>query len=231
MRISSFNINKFQGAYSNINTKGGYYNPRNINFKTHINSIVNSLLKDKDDIIFLQEFYDKDNLKSREFFINHGYAIYNNIEDKYDKEFNKCKSHVVAITLKESPWKIIKPSPEIELQNKFVVMELEEKSLKIISFHNTDDKIRAIVETEFKNVDKQIILGDFNNKDWIEYLNSENFEYRDLITDDMITFKPAQTAIDRIFVTKEYDSSKIVFNGVIETYASDHNILTFLLTK
>lgn len=49
------------------------------------------------------------------------------------------------------------------------------------------------------------------------------------MTDDMITFKPAQSTIDRIFVAKEYDSRKIVFNGILETFTSDHNILTFTL--
>lgn len=34
MRISSFNINKFCGAYSSQN--GGYYNPRNVDFKSSI---------------------------------------------------------------------------------------------------------------------------------------------------------------------------------------------------
>lgn len=43
MRISSFNINKFCGPYSNKN--GGYYNPRNIDFKSDIKNLVKSLLK------------------------------------------------------------------------------------------------------------------------------------------------------------------------------------------
>ena len=52
MRISSFNINKFCGAYTNPRAKGGYYNPRNIDFKSSIKEIVYSLLNEKDDIVF-----------------------------------------------------------------------------------------------------------------------------------------------------------------------------------
>lgn len=77
-------------------------------------------------------------------------------------------------------------------------------------------------------------MGDFNDLEWIDSLKNERKEYRDLVTNDMITYKPAQTAIDRIFIKKatfseEKSSNKIFFNGVIETFASDHNILSFLL--
>lgn len=65
MRISSFNINKFCGLYSG--TKGAYYNPRNIDFITPIKDIISKVLKTKDDIIFLQEFYDNKNIKAEEF--------------------------------------------------------------------------------------------------------------------------------------------------------------------
>ena len=45
----------------------------------------------------------------------------------------------------------------------------------------------------------------------------------------MITYKPAQTSIDRIFINKNKYENKIIFNGVIDTYVSDHNFLTFSL--
>jgi len=67
MRISSWNVNKFQGAYSNPQTRGGYYNPRNIDFKTPIKKLISSCIKEKDDIVFLQEFYDNNILKTRDF--------------------------------------------------------------------------------------------------------------------------------------------------------------------
>ncbi len=54
MRISSFNINKFCGPYSN---DGRYYNPRNIDFRTPIRDIVKENLKEKDDIFFLGRVY------------------------------------------------------------------------------------------------------------------------------------------------------------------------------
>ena len=53
MRISTYNINMFCGPYKNML---GYYNPRDIDFRTPIKEIVDSLLKNEYDIIFLQEF-------------------------------------------------------------------------------------------------------------------------------------------------------------------------------
>lgn len=43
----------------------------------------------------------------------------------------------------------------------------------------------------------------------------------------MITYKPGQTTVDRIFIKKTIDSELIIFDSVIETYVSDHNILSF----
>lgn len=221
MRISSFNINKFCGLYSG--TKGAYYNPRNIDFITPIKDIISKVLKTKDDIIFLQEFYDNKNIKAEEFFENNGYVVFHN--PKLD---SNIKSYVVAITLKDSLWELINPDPNDILKNKFVAMKYN-KSFKIISIHNTGDAIKQMVNKEFAEHKKKVILGDFNDSSWIKELHKKELEYRDLVTDDMITFKPKQSTIDRIFVAKEYDSRKIVFNGVLETFASDHNILTFTL--
>lgn len=221
MRISSFNINKFCGLYSG--TKGAYYNPRNIDFITPIKDIISKVLKTKDDIIFLQEFYDNKNIKAEEFFENNGYVVFHNPKLK-----SNIKSYVVAITLKDSLWELINPDSKDKLKNKFVAMKYNE-SFKIISIHNTGDAIKQMVNKEFAEHKKKVILGDFNDSSWIKELHKKELEYRDLVTDDMITFKPAQSTIDRIFVAKEYDSRKIVFNGVLETFASDHNILTFTL--
>ncbi len=79
----------------------------------------------------------------------------------------------------------------------------------------------------FKNNEADIILGDFNSE---EFISEEKYNYKDLITKDMITFKPAQTTIDHIFVNtqKNYDN-KIEFNGIVETFASDHNLISFKL--
>lgn len=222
MKISTFNVNKFQGPYSNPCAKGGYYNPRNIDFKTPIKHLCGKYLKNEDDIIFVQEFYDDNKVRTKEYFEKNGYQVFHNL-DKI------LKSHVVAITLKNSLWRVIN-SEETGFQNKFIEMELKEKSIKIISFHNTDKKIEDRIENEFDRGDKDIILGDFNNTKWIDNLHkSPNNKYRDLVTNDMITYKPAQTSIDRIFINKYNNKYKIIFNGVIETYISDHNFLTFTL--
>ena len=71
-----------------------------------------------------------------------------------------------------------------------------------------------------------IILGDFNNSSWIKEIKNE-YEYDDIITDDDITFKPAQTAIDRIFINRQFKYGAIEDSPiVIETYLSDHNLLS-----
>lgn len=176
-------------------------------------------MENGDDIIFVQEFYDDDKVRTKEYFEKNGYEVFHNL-DKI------LKSHVVAITLKKSLWDVTNPEGETEFQNKFIEMELKEKSLKIISFHNTHEIIKNKINNEFDRGDKDIILGDFNNTGWI---NSLHGIYRDLVTNDMITYKPAQTSIDHIFINENKYENKIIFNGIIETYMSDHNFLTFSL--
>lgn len=227
MRISSFNINKFCGAYSSQN--GGYYNPRNVDFKSSIKKIVDSLLNDKDDIVFLQEFVDNKYIGVSELFVQKKYTIFHN------SDLVKNKSNVVAITLKNSTWEKIDFPEDIEFpNNKIIEMETKDKQLRFLSFHNTNNEIKEEINKYFETGKDDIILGDFNDLEWIDSLKNERKEYWDLVTNDMITYKPAQTAIDRIFIKKatfseEKSSNKIFFNGVIETFASDHNILSFLL--
>ena len=140
MNISTFNINKFQGPYSNPCAKGGYYNPRNIDFKTPIKNLCSRYLENEDDIIFVQEFYDDNKVRTKEYFEKNGYKVFHNL-DKI------LKSHVVAITLKKSLWEVINPK-ETEFQNKFIEMELKEKSLKIYN------NVREIKNQINKIVDK-----------------------------------------------------------------------------
>ena len=117
--------------------------------------------------------------------------------------------------------------------NKIIKMEITKSniSLQVLSFHNTHEDIKNYVKGYFKDENTQIILGDFNDEEWINDLNSDKkINYKDLVTNFMITFKPAQTSIDRIFVKNDKAIiNKIVFNGVTETFASDHNLLSFLL--
>lgn len=220
MRISSFNVNKFCGMYS---YNGGYYTPRNIDYITPIKNIISTHLKTDEDIIFLQEFYDNKNIKIQEIFSNAGYLIFHN------SNLRIIKSHVVAITLKDTKWKIVEHNNAAgnELINKFIEMKLNDK-LRVLSFHNTDKAIKDKIKKYFEESNIDVILGDFNDVNLIKDLNSKDSNYIDLVTDYMITYKPGQTAIDRIFVKEDYHN-RIVFNGVIETYTSDHNLLTFLL--
>ena len=220
MRISSFNINKFCGPYS---LKGQYYNPKNVDFKTPIKEIVDDLLKNKDDIFFLQEFTDNRKIGVKELFSEEKFKIFN--DDPL------TKSNVVAITLENSAWVKKEQAERTEFTNKFLEMELNKHELSIVSFHNTDEKIKNKVQKIFDDTNNNIdvIIGDFNDIEWIRCLEEGN-DYIDLVTNNMITFKPAQTAIDRIFVkNKEKFIDKIVFNGIVETFLSDHNLLTFSL--
>lgn len=220
MRISSFNINKFCGPYSN---KGCYYNPRNIDFRTTIKKIVQSSLKNKDDIFFLQEFVENKYIGVLELFSEEEYKIHGQY---------KTKSNVVAITLKENNWNVLGSNQESEnaFTNKIITMTNVNKNLFIVSFQDTDKNIiKKRINECFENNKIDIILGDFNASNWIDTLK-ENNNFRDLVTNDMITFKPAQTTIDHIFIrNKEAFNNKVVFNGVTETYASDHNLLSFYL--
>lgn len=210
MRISSFNVNKFCGAYST----GRYYNPRNIDFRTPVKDIIRCNLKAKEDIFFLQEFTDNQYINVFELFED--YTIFYN-GDKLGK------SHVVAITLKDSTWERIIPKKEEIYTNKYIEMKLKE--IQIICFHNTCDAICSKINRCFATQEYDLILGDFNGMEC-----DETGEYRDLVTKDMVTFKPAQTTVDHLWVkNQDKFNNKIVFNGIIETFASDHNLLTFFL--
>ncbi len=223
MRISSWNVNKFQGAYSNPQTRGGYYNPRNIDFKTPIKKLISSCIKEKDDIVFLQEFYDNNILKTRDFFAEDLKVLHNECEGN----FNDIKSHVVAITRKDSSWKLVEQTlNKSSLGNKWIEVELSGKNLRILSFHNTGEAVKERVNREFRNKEKMIILGDFNDSYWIKDIKNK-YEYDDIITDDDITFKPAQTAIDRVFINWCLKYEKVGVSSIVtETYLSDHNLLS-----
>lgn len=137
MRISCFNINKFCGAYTNPCSRGGYYNPRNLDFKTSIKKIVYSLLNEKGDIVFLQEFCDNKYIKVEEIFNPDRYTIFRNMDLK------KSKSHVVAITLNESSWERIDPDADTDYQNKFIDMK-SNNGLKVLSCHNSCSQKKTI---------------------------------------------------------------------------------------
>lgn len=219
MRISSFNINKFCGPYS---LNGYYYNPRNLDFKTAIKEIVDSKLKDSEDIFFIQEFTDNQFINVSELFPTERYNIYCNSS-------LKVKSCVVAITLKDSTWKKDCVTQENEYANKIIGMSLEKLKLNILCIHNTDDVIKNEIDRCFDEKHYDIILGDFDDSEWIDSLEKDD-TYRDLVTNDMITYKPAQSTVDRVFVNNEKRFlNRIVFNGVFETFTSDHNVLSFSL--
>lgn len=220
MQISSFNINKFCGPYSSCN--GGYYNPRNIDFRTPIKMHVNSLLKSEQDIFFMQEFIENRHVNVQKLFPEDEYKIFYNSK--------LTKSNVVAITLKNSIWNKNELDKETQFSNKYIEMESSgADKTKILCFHNTDINIETKIESIFESGKKDVILGDFNNTNWIKSLDKYK-TYRDLVTNEMITYKPGQTGIDRVFIkNKDNFKNKIIFNGVIENFDSDHNLITFSL--
>lgn len=224
MNIASFNINKFCGPYSN---KGRYYNPRNINFKTPIKEMISNLLKTEKDIVFLQEFMDNKFVNVKTLFSEDKYKIHSNVNINDPK----WKSNVVAITLKDTFWKREDIGDASHCNKKIkMYLNVNDKDMKIVCFHNTDDEIKYYIEEHFNKQDVDIILGDFDNMEWINTLNNKpEMCYRDLVTNDMVTYKPGQTAIDRIFVRKKVYDDAIIFNGVHETFLSDHNLVCFSL--
>lgn len=103
---------------------------------------------------------------------------------------------------------------------------IEWKNFRILSIHNTGDSVKERVNREFRNKEKMIILGDFNDSSWIEEIKHK-YDYDDIITDDDITFKPAQTAIDRVFINRCLKYEKFGVSPIVtETYLSDHNLLS-----
>lgn len=216
MQISTFNINKFCGAYS---YKGRYYNPRNLDFRTPIKEIVDSVLCMESDIVFLQEFTDNVYIEAEKLFDDEKYSIFHN------KKLNE-KSSVVAITFKKSLWSIdTKYSSNKLLGMKFKKNDIE---IKTIGFHNTSDSIKDFIDQMISDAETDIVLGDFNDTIWLESLNSQDNGYISLISNEKITFKPAQTTIDGVFVRKKlYNNVK--YADVIETFASDHNLVTCTL--
>ena len=159
MMISSLNVNKFCGPYGNPKTNGGYYNPRNINFKTQIRAIVEKNLKSTEDIFFLQEVLNNKYIELFNLFPEEDYKIHFN-------QVEITKSHVVAVTLKQSKWDICSiENNESELTNKMIRMK--KGDLTILGLHKTDEPIKEYVDRSFLNQDADIIIGDFNDISWI----------------------------------------------------------------
>ena len=116
-------------------------------------------------LFFLQEFCNNKYVRVEELFSTDRYTIFNNMDLK------KNKSHVVAITLKNSSWEKIVPATDINYQNKFIDMKLNNK-FKVLSFHNSTSQgktdIKNFVSKHLsEKVDRDIILGDFNDTNWI----------------------------------------------------------------
>lgn len=222
MKITSFNVNKFCGAYSN----GNYFNPKNIDFKTPIKQMIDTLLTTNEDVVFLQEVTDNKFIEIDKLFPRNKYKVYSN--DKLT-----LKSIVIAVTLTNSSWEQRKEYNDFDFKNKIICMYQKEKRICIVSFHNTDIQIKEKIQSLMKgDTDIDIVLGDFNDTEWINELNTDTaLGYRDIVTNDMITYKPGQTAIDRIFVRKGEFDNNIIFNGVTETFLSDHNLLSFSLNR
>ena len=162
-------------------------------------------------------------MKTKDFFGENYKVLHNECEGN----FNDIKSHVVAITRKDSSWKLVEQTlNKSSLGNKWIEVELRGKNFRILSFHNTGEPVKERVNREFRNKEKMIILGDFNDSYWIKEIKNK-YEYDDIITDDYITFKPAQTAIDRFFINRQFEYGEIEDSPiVIETYLSDHNLLS-----
>lgn len=162
-------------------------------------------------------------MKTKDFFGGDFKILHN----KCEGNFNDIKSRVVAITRKDSPWKLVEQTlNKSSLGNKWIEVELSGKNFRILSIHNTDDSVKERVNREFRNKEKMIILGDFNDSSWINEIKHK-YDYDDMITDDDITFKPAQTAIDRIFINRKLKYENVDNDPIVtETYLSDHNLLS-----
>ena len=205
MRISSFNINKFCGAYGSLQ-EGGYYNPRNLDFKTRIKGIVDSLLTRRDDIVVVQEFIDNQYINVGQLFEQSRYEIFAN------SDYKKCKSNVVAITFKDSGWNKVDLPDETIFPNKFIKMKHPDKNILLLGLHNTDVDIKKQISKEFQLKEADIILGDFNDQDWLRVLSNSD-EYRGLVSDEVITYKPGQTTIDQIFIRKSGRRASSINHG------------------
>lgn len=225
MKISSFNINKFCGAYSA--PFGGYRNPRNLDFKSKVKDLVEKQLQQSDDIIFLQEFLDNNYIEVENLFEKEKYKILSTSAD-----LKSYKSSVVAISKKDSNWKLMsnKQKEKINCNENYPNKILEvcyssgANNLNVLGFHNTDNNIKKFVNDCFQNASKDIILGDFNDTEWLkELLEIKNFKA--IVASNEITFKPSQSMIDQIFIKSSLE--ELVKNyEVIETYSSDHNIIS-----
>jgi len=117
------------------------------------------------------------------------------------------------------------------LGNKWIEVGLSGENFRILSIHNTGESVKERVNREFRNKEKVIILGDFNDSYWIKEIKHK-YDYDDMITDDDITFKPAQTVIDRVFINRHFNYEKVDVSSIVtETYLSDHNLLSLEIKR
>ena len=97
-------------------------------------------------------------MKIKDFFGEDFKILHNNGE----KKFNDIRSRVVAITRKDSSWELVEKTLD-DLWNKWIEVELGSEDHRILSIHNTGDLVKKRVNKEFRNKEKMIILGDFND--------------------------------------------------------------------
>ena len=242
MSIVSINVNGFCGGCNkcNPNSKVGKCFEIRKSYIKKIKTFIN--LNNENDLAIIQE-------------IPCEYKIYNFLE----KEFNDfiilkpnhlqsyAKQCTIAIFSERSNWKRaeerLKYSKNekgiFDFGNKFVELQLGEITLLGVHMPNDKNMWKNLIDT-IKDKNKfSIIIGDFNAHENIHRgmdKISDNLKkirecgYKDLVSNDLVTYYPAMTTIDHLFYQTDRKKLESTSLNVIPTNLSDHVCLWFEFT-
>lgn len=239
MKITSYNISRFRGNY-----KKGCNLPevREHNMRRFLEFIdKEGLLQSAEDIILLQEVPYRQNQTPINKLFKDVFSKYEIIEPLI--ETRKSQSAVVALVKKNSNWKRVETEntkftyEKISTVNK--VLELEHKETKetILNLHITDDRVWDCLSDTLESHKYTYIVGDLNahnnehrpeDKRSPEKLKMFTDKgYKDLVTDNYVTFYSAKTTVDHMYYNTEQVKADEGDFSLIPINLSDHACLVY----
>lgn len=233
-KFLSLNVNNFCGTEMYKDYKNKIENVSEKYFPYVIEFLKKFLKTNMNGVVFLQEV-PKVIYKD---FLN-AFSRYSVIEPVHMREMAFIRT--IAITNRESGWENIEEAESIFVNDRDYanrIVEIQNGKVKVMGVHipsKYKDKRDGEVfwEKVLQHIEKYAVaIGDFNahyniHKDskFRDMLNRiENKGYTDLINNDIVTFYPAMTTIDHVFVSESVDKEKCKCE-VIPKNLSDHAVI------
>lgn len=232
----TLNVNGFRGHQNYPYIENIY-----LNNMVNIKKIIDNLLINDNDIIILQEVPHK--IKQKDRWVWYENPLYNKFIEVF-KEYKILKpKHLinswqctVAICRESSSWEQISKDT-LKYDSKFSygnkIVELQCEDISLIGVHmNPSNEMWSLLISALEFSEYTFIVGDFNaNEKNGEMSDKPNIlksnGYNAFIPNNIITYYPAETSIDNIYINRDYNLNKDFSIKVKNTKLTDHALCIF----